>query len=1146
MPSFRSCFTTDQKVHPIRDRVSVTATRYIRALRHGASVAGTTVALDWPARMATMAHPAMRTFLFSDLRDYTAFIETKGDQAATKMLRACRRIVRAAVAKHRGAEIKTEGDSFYVVFRAPSPAVKCAIDIQRGAAAYNARHPDLPVRMGIGINTGEAVPHDKGYVGSAVVIASRLSVSCAAGQIVVTDTVRSLVRTGAHAAMRELGAWTLKGVAEPVRVYEVGSETTSAARALRPALPLPAMLASPTRPVPGLVVCPELVQRERELATLREHLEAASRGDVRIVAVSGEGGIGKSRLVREVANIAHRDGMYVFGGRSHPSGPPYEAFVAALRPYARARGTEILKRYLGPLMNELRRLLPEIDMSVTAAEQDLPSDERRDRFMRTISLLLEDAASQRPVLVVLEDFHEADEASRDVLRHIASVFHMGICIVVLYRDEEVGSAHPLRGLLWGLERDRRLARVTLSALDLAGVERMTKALAPRRDDEGLAPAVFERSQGVPFYVEELLKTALDDPTARPDQVLPRTIEDAVRLRVDRLVASRGPGVADLLEAAAVAEVPLTYETLLRLSGRDEAEASADLVAAVDAQLLHRPPTRSEIYRYRHALTREAMIAAISPARRRRLHARVADALAGQPHDPSRSALLAHHYAEAGDGDRALTHARQAAANAVRVGAYATAVLLLREAITRVEASADLPPALDELSQALQAAGRATEAEEALVRARSLTKEPAALAHIDTRLAAVLQMKGQRAEAHAAAERAVAALAATPGSPLARALLAQAEVAWADGDLRETARLSASALDVARRVWCPDVEVEALRLLGAASTRMGLDDGITHIEHAIRAARDGGFRAAEVNAYLELARALLWRGRNEEGLEAARQGIDLARERGLEFLQARILSFATTIGVNLGRYADARAFAEQAVSLARADTVASSAARMALAHVISDQGEGEDALLMYEQIRDEMSRNEPERQIIFWAYHAQALVGVGRAAEAVASARRAVDLTLKVPGQGMTAFLNAAEVMEARRDLDGISDLSAKFEGYFAGRDTPYIRFTRAEIEAIHVLCEGRDASEAFESAARLYDDIGAQVRALYRRATAAALRMHDPTRRTQATREFAGLRRELERRGAVKYVRLLGALRKGTPNSWIVDPMRHAEVTRAN
>jgi hypothetical protein len=216
--------------------------------------------------------------------------------------------------------------------------------------------------------------------------------------------------------------------------------------------------------------------------------------------------------------------------------------------------------------------------------------------------------------------------------------------------------------------------------------------------------------------------------------------------------------------------------------------------------------------------------------------------------------------------------------------------------------------------------------------------------------------------------------------------------------------------------------------------------------------------------------------------------------------------------------------------------------------MSDQGEGDAALTIYDEIRPQIERNDPNRLMVYWSYHAQALMGVRRLDEASISARKAVELTLAIPGQGMTAFLNAAEIMEARHDAQGIADLSEKFETYFAGRATPSLRITRLEIAAITDLCEDRPAASAFDRVAQAYEEVGAGIRTLYRRATAAALRSLDASQGARASRELRVLREQLVSHGALRYVRALDALRDGgPPGSWIVGPAAlEPEVTRAN
>lgn len=1079
-----------------------------------------------------MPRGVLRTYLFADLRDYTRFVETRGDAAATRLIRGFRAMVRAEIKAARGAEIKTEGDSFYVVFRTPGDAVRCAVGVMRRARRQAERDPDFPIRAAIGINSGEAVKHDKGYVGSAVIVAARLSAQAEAGRIIVTDTVRSLIRTGAIAPMRDLGSWKLKNVTQSVHVFEVELEPlrTSAPEALGPELRMPGVLAPPPlQGATGLAICPDLVGRERPLEALRTHLNAAATGETRVVALEGEAGVGKTRLARELAQIAQAQGYYVLGGRSYASAPlPYQPFIAALRPYAQARGSEVLRRLLGPLTSELRRLLPELDVPASD-DASIPDDERRDRFLRTIHLILEDAASLRPVLLVLDDFHEADTASRELLRHLATTLHGGVTIVFTYRAEDLGTHHPLRALLSDLERERRVVTIALPRLDAAGVRRMTNAMLRERASEALAKAVYEHAEGVPFYVEELVKTALDDPETTPDHLaIPRTVRDSVQLRSARLVEDRGRPALDLLEAAAIANVPLRYDVLLALSSRSGRAAGEDIGAAVDAQLLERTSTQTEIYQFRHALTRDAILSTIGASRRRELSHRVAATLERVAPDVTRAPLLARLFADAGDAAKAIRYAREGAGAAMAVGAYGAAIELLQQATGIAAGRREEADLLEELGIALQSTGRAREAESTLARARDLISDDVRRSRIDLRLGAALRIQGKRAEANEAVRRAIEVLARRPGPLLADALVRRAELAWAEQDPAETEVRASAALEACRRYGAPSGEIEALALLGAASVRLGRPRAIEFLQEGVRLGSDRGLSAETVNAHLELARGLLFSGRNADALGAAERGADLARISGLVFAQAQLLNVATTIAVNLGRYREARGFAEQAVALAPPGTVAAVNAKISLAHVLSDQGDGAGALALLDSVQLQVESIEPERRLIYWSYRAQALLGLRRLDEAWTTVMRAVDTTLATPGLGMTAFLNAAEVAEARRDRAGIEDLALRFNAYFAGRDTPPIRLARMEIDAIKALCEGRGSAASFDAIAETYGALGARVRHAYRRASAAVLALTEPGRRASAKRDLAKWRAELVASGALRYVNALDVNAKGT------------------
>lgn len=193
-----------------------------------------------------------RGFLFADLRGYTEYVERHGGEAAAQLLDRYRELVREQVARFRGAEIKTEGDSFYVVFPSVSGAVRAGLAIIEVATADSTTVPGHPIRVGIGVHAGETVETTEGYVGSAVNIAARLCSRARAGELLVSDTVRVLTATVVRAQFVSRGRQHLKGIAEPMQVFAViGSAdagTTPVARRpvphLRPVLAAVAAVAA--------------------------------------------------------------------------------------------------------------------------------------------------------------------------------------------------------------------------------------------------------------------------------------------------------------------------------------------------------------------------------------------------------------------------------------------------------------------------------------------------------------------------------------------------------------------------------------------------------------------------------------------------------------------------------------------------------------------------------------------------------------------------------------------------------------------------------------------------------------------------------------------------------------------------------------
>jgi ABC-type branched-subunit amino acid transport system substrate-binding protein len=270
-----------------------------------------------PTSRPTAGSPT-RGFLFSDLRDYTRYLETHGAADAAALLVRYRTLVRTAVAKHDGAEIKTEGDSFYVVFPAVSQAVLCGLAIIDAAAGGTTDADARPIPAGIGIHAGETVETPDGYVGAAVNIAARICAIAGPGEVLVSDTVRALAQTVLPVAFEPRGRRTLKGVAEPLAVFAVARtaaawapqrrRATRRRRLLMGAISLALALVAAgaawiaTRPPPGLPPGPWTIGFDMQLTGDYAFTAVPVRDAVQMAIdeVNAAGGIGGSPFVLDV------------------------------------------------------------------------------------------------------------------------------------------------------------------------------------------------------------------------------------------------------------------------------------------------------------------------------------------------------------------------------------------------------------------------------------------------------------------------------------------------------------------------------------------------------------------------------------------------------------------------------------------------------------------------------------------------------------------------------------------------------------------------------------------------------------------------------------------------------------------------------
>lgn len=422
---------------------------------------------------------------------------------------------------------------------------------------------------------------------------------------------------------------------------------------------------------------PDLVSRSRELRELGGCLDDARDGMPQLILLSGEAGIGKSRLLAALVERSRIAGDRVLVGHGvnvSTAGASFAPVAEMIRQLVRDVEAARLPELLGRSRRELSWLVPSLGGSPSdkdGVEGDAGA--RRDRLFAAIVDLIDRLRSERPLVLAVEDLHWADEATIDLVRYLArTVQHGSLTLITTFRDEETADRDALGTLLAELSRLPQVTRADLSPLDRVGVAAQIEAITGERPDRDLLEQVVARSGGNPFFVEELL--AADDPA---------DLSPAVRDVVTARLAAVQPGTRQLLAHAATIGERFSQE-LLEIAASVEGDALAEgLRAGLDRHLL--VVDEDGTFRFRHALVREAAAEELLPAERGELHRRVADALSSRPDlapggERDVHAELAVHRRAAGQLTEAAVAAWAAADRAREVTAYAAALAHLEQVL----------------------------------------------------------------------------------------------------------------------------------------------------------------------------------------------------------------------------------------------------------------------------------------------------------------------------------------------------------------------------------------------------------------------------------------------------------------------------------
>ena len=822
------------------------------------------------------------------------------------------------------------------------------------------------------------------------------------------------------------------------------------------------------------------IGRDAAFVRLAPSLEEAAGGDATTVIVHGPGGVGVSRFVDEAARRLHAldQPFVVLRSRSFRAGAddPYGAILRALRPAFSEASDEELTRLVGPATEDIVRLLPELQarLGPLGALPDRPTvtsaERRQGRVLEGLLGVVGRLADRQPVLLVLEDLHDADAATRAFVAFLARIKRrQRICLVATYQSDELTRDHPFTGTLAAMVRTagRGPAQIAMQPLGRPELAELVEAIEGQRPSASTLVLVSERSGGMPLVAEELLaaRRELSDTSLTGSfeaLVIARLARRSTESRrVMRLVALAGRPVShDELAAAAAAfetaadRLPPRSTTLPRRGeGSLDADLNAGLDEAIEEGILI---VDDDGIAFRHEHIRRAAAADLLPRLRYRHHLALGAGLVGHP------GAAARHWVEAHVADRAFAAAVDAAGRAEAVHAPEDALVELELALSLAEPAGG-PSAAGRASKArvrgpgwdpevttpLQlraaevafAAGRPARAVayvESLLGSFDERRDRVAIGLLHERLGRYRRAAGDRAGALAALERAVALIPDEETLDRATVLAALAQAKMLDGTFVDAERLAREAIGIARAAGPAGASI-----LVHATTTLGVslcwgDDpeaGVTLLHEARELAERGGDHDELFRVYANLTTVLDLVGRRGEAVDIAYAGIEASRRAGLEAVYGNFLrGNASDTLYLLGRWPESSAMSATALEWSPAGfAFATAVDSLAMVEIETRAGEAAgrrlgEMLLELDTVSDAQHAVPVYRAAASFALwrgdHADAGRAAGRGWELV---RDTGDWSLIAKMAATVAEVDSAAAADAsiRRDLAGLAAIRTR-------------------------------------------------------------------------------------------------------------------------
>jgi class 3 adenylate cyclase/tetratricopeptide (TPR) repeat protein len=946
------------------------------------------------------------TVLFADLKGSTELIRDLDPEQARSILDPALHAMMEAVHRYEGTVNQVLGDGIMALFGAPlahedhaARACYAALAMQDALRRYAEevrRTHGLTVQMRVGLNAGEVVVRaigndlhmDYSAVGLTTVLAARMEQLATPGSILLTAATLWLVE--GLVQVNPLGPVPVKGVDEPVEVF--GLVGASAIRRR-----LQAAVAR------GLT---RFVGRQTELAALHQALERAGARHGQVVALLGEAGVGKSRLVYELVHSHRTQGWLVFESASvsYGKGTPYFPVRDLLKRYAHVEERDdtrtIRARVTGQVLTldaALQETIPALLALLDALPEDSPfltldPPQRRQRTLDALKRLLLRESQEQPLLLVFEDLHWIDTETQALLDSLVeSLPTVRLLLLVNYRPEYQHG--------WGSKT--YYTQVRLDPLPPASADALLQALLG--DDPSLEPLkrlLIERTEGNPFFLEESVRALVETGVlvgtpgayrlaqALPTIQVPATVQAVLAARIDRLP----PEEKRLLQTAAVIGTEVPFTLLQAIAELPEEALHRGLAHLQAAEFLYETRLFPERYfTFKHALTHEVAYSGLLQKRRRALHAQIVAAIEQRYADRLADHVerLAHHALRGDLWDKALTYFRQAGAKAVARSA-------LREAMAQ---GIDLRL---ELRNTLLPLGEYDRIFDTLHEAETLANaldDPRRLGRVHTRMTHYFWTTKHLDQALVSGQRALALITPLDDFGLyTQANFCLAEVYYSLGNYPQAIaalRWNVEAITgdrIHERFDGPAVvSVVSRRWLAASLAEVGaFTEGLARGEEAIRIAEAAEHPYSLVNAYLGLSYLAVRQGDLPQAVPLLTRAMELCRIWDLAQLVA---TCAVPLGYALalcGQSAEGLTLLQQTVE------------QGSLQHLI-----GRNALRAIEV--------------------SETYLGAGRLEEATVLARQAFDLACAQQGRGEQAWaLRLLGTIALHGDLPEVEPAEASF------------------------------------------------------------------------------------------------------------------------